>query len=168
MLLITPINGLGAPGLGAANASVEQLQRALVNLAVATGRPAINPGKVSGTIDDATMIALGAAIGLLSEELPNYVYLPLQATLLVGVTNATAKQYVTQYAPQITVAINTAAVKFKTSTPAPTAGTVITQPAPVQPSLFDKLFPVGWYTRPSWGWLILAAGGFATYKLVTK
>lgn len=155
--------GLRGPAFLAGSASVEQLQQALTNLAIATGRPAINPGKVTGVVDDQTMVAINAGMGLLTEELPNWLFLALQAAMIVGATSSTAKKYVEQYAAQLTIAANTAAVKFKTTTPVvPT--TFVAQPT----GLFATLFPVGWYTRPSWGWLVVGGALFGGYKLLTK
>jgi hypothetical protein len=160
MLMIngSPAHGLSAPITLAGTPSVEQLQRALINLAIATNRPAINPGSVSGTVDDATMAAINAAIGILTEELPTWLYLGLQAAMLAGSMTAAAKKYVEQYAAQLTIAANTAAVKYKTAAP-------IT-PATLPPTgLWATLFPSGWYTRPSLGWLIVLGASFAAYKL---
>lgn len=163
MLMIngSPALGHSIPVTLAGSPSVEQLQRALTNLAIATNRPAINPGVVSGVVDDNTMVAVNAALGILTEELPSWLYLALQTAMIAGSTTTAAKKAVEQYAAQLTIAANTAAVKFKTTMPpAP--------PVPVSSSIFDKLFPTGWYTRPSWGWAIVLLGLFGGYKLLKK
>lgn len=133
---------------------IEGLQRALINLSVATQRPSINT-KITGTIDDATMVAISEALGLLTQELPTWLYLGLQGVLIVGATNATAKKYVGEYATQLTLAINAAAAKFKVNPPTPTAPT---PPAAV------GFFAPGWYKTPL-GIILIAAGAFAGYKI---
>lgn len=140
-------------------AIIETFQRALANLATATNRPGANPGKVTGVVDDATMVAFSAAINLFGEELPDTLYLVLQAAMAGGATSSAAKGFVTKYAAPLTIAINTAAVKYKA---APETAIV---PTPA-PGPFDALFPAGWYTRPSLGWLVVGAGAFAIYKLL--
>ena len=143
------------------NAAVEGLQKALVNLAQATQRPAINPGPVDGIVGSQTMAAVSAALGLLSEELPNWLYLALQTAMIAGANTSQAKQFVTSYAPQLTIAANTAAVKFKTAAP-------VVQPAatPANTGFLSTIFPPGWYKRPSLGWVIVGIGAFAGYKLI--
>jgi hypothetical protein len=151
-----PINGtVSLGGYLAGDANVENLQRALINLAQATQRPAINPGRVSGIVDDPTMTAVQAAVGLLSEELPTWAYLGLQAALATGATTSTAKNFVTQYAAQLTVAMNTAAVKFKVN--APQGGGMI----PMGPQGF---FVPGWYKTPA-GMVLIGIAAFVIYKL---
>jgi hypothetical protein len=146
-----PITLMGSP-------AVETMQRALVNLAIATNRPQINPGTVTGVVDDNTMVAINSGMGILTEDLPSWLYLSLQAAMLAGSTTAAAKKAVEQYAAQITIAANTAAVKYKTTMPPPA-------PITTTGSIFDSLFPTGWYARPSLGWLIVLGGGFGAYKL---
>ena len=153
----TFLDGAGLNG----NASIESLQRALLNLSIATQRPAINPGPIDGVVGGQTMAAVNAALGLLTEELPSWLYLALQAAMMVGADTAQAKQYVAQYAPQLTIAANTAAVKYKTAGPAPTAPAMV----PAETGFFSTLFPTGWYKRPSLGWVLIGIGGLAFYKL---
>lgn len=159
MLMIngSPALGRSVPITLAGSPSVEQLQRSLVNLAIATNRPQINPGTVSGTVDDPTMVAINAALGILTEDLPSWLYLGLQTAMIAGSTTAAAKKYVEQYAAQLTIAANTAAVKYKTTAPLPMPTTT--------GSIFDSLFPMGWYSRPSLGWLVVLGVGFGGYKL---
>jgi len=167
MLMVNPTHGLRGPsflnGLNAANASIETLQRALTNLAISSGRPAINPGPINGVLNDSTMVAVSAAHGIITEQLPSWMYLALQAAMMVGATNSTAKSYVTQYAPQLTIAINTAAVKYKQQQPS--SNVMIYQPAATQPQgVFAALFPVDWYKKPTWGLALALIGAFGFYK----
>lgn len=134
---------------------IETLQRALTNLATATQRPAIT-AKVTGVIDDATMAAISEGLGLLTQELPSWLYMGLQGVMLVGATNATAKKYVGQYATQLTLAANAAAVKFKAQTP------VVT---PAATSTVVGFFAPGWYKTPI-GIGLIAVTAFIGYKLI--
>lgn len=161
MLNGTPALGRSVPITLAGSPAVETLQRSLVNLAIATNRPQINPGQITGVVDDNTMVAINSAMGILTEDLPSWIYLALQTAMIAGSTTAAAKKAVEQYAAQLTIAANTAAVKYRTA-PLPAA------PVPITASIFDSLFPVGWYTRPSWGWLIVLGGLFGAYKLFKK
>lgn len=131
---------------------IETLQRALINLSVATQRPAINT-KITGVVDDETMTAINAALGLLTEQLPTWLYLALQGLMVTGATSATAKKYVGEYATQLALAANTATAKYKVSPPVPTT-------PPVQAGFFAP----GWYKTPL-GVLLIAVVGFAGYKL---
>ena len=139
-------------------AIVETFQRALANLAIATARPTINPGPVTGVLNDSTMVAFSAAIGVVAEELPDWLYLLLQAAMAGGATSTAAKNFVTKYAAPLTIALNTAAVKYK-------AAPVVTIVQPT-PGPLDTLFAPGWYTRPSLGLLVVGVGAFAIYKLL--
>ena len=147
MMIQRPIQLLGT-------SEIENLQRALINLSVATQRPAINT-KITGTIDDETMTAVSASLGLLTEQLPSWLYLGLQAAMIVGATNSTAKKYVGDYATQLTLAVNAAAVKFR-------ANPTMTLPTVMQPSGF---FPAGWYKTPL-GIVAIAVGLFVGYKIL--
>lgn len=159
-MLLTTTQSRGMFGLAdmAGSANVQQLQQALVNLAIATNRPAINPGVVNGEVNDQTVIAVSSAMGLITEELPNSIYLILQAALLVGSATTQAKKYVEQYAPQLTIAANTAALKYKQQ---PVVPTVTYQPPT---SFFGNLFAPGWYKTPV-GIGIIGIGAFIVYKL---
>lgn len=158
-MLLTTTQSRGMFGLAdmAGTANVQQLQQALVNLAIATNRPAINPGAVTGTMNDQTIVAVSSALSLIVEELPNSIYVILQTALLVGSATTQAKKYVEQYAPQITIAANAAALKFKQQPVAP--------PVPYQaPSFFGDLFAPGWYKTPI-GIGIIGVSAFIVYKL---
>lgn len=144
--------GSEAQLLGASE--IENLQRALINLSAATQRPAITT-KVTGVIDDATMTAVSAALGLLTEELPSWLYLGLQGVMLVGATNASAKKYVGNYATQLTLAANTASVKYK-----------VTPPVPAMPPAASGPFASGWYKTPL-GIVLIVGVAFVGYKILS-
>lgn len=127
---------------------IENLQRALNNLGVAVQQPAITC-KVTGTLDNQTMTAISASIGHLTKELPSWLFLGLQGAMAFGAASDTAKKYIGQYATQLTVAVNTAAVRFKT-TPPPFV------PASVQAGFFAP----GWHKTPLG--LALIVGGLIT------
>lgn len=133
---------------------IETLQRSLINLSVATARPAINC-KITGIMDDQTMVALSSAVGLLSEELPSWAYLGLQAVMAGGSTSSTAKKYAGEYASQLAIACNTAAIKFKATPTAPV----------VAPTTTVGFFAPGWYKTP-FGLLLIAGVAFLGYKFI--
>lgn len=163
---------LGSPLTLMGSGEVENLQRALTNLAVATGRPASNPGPITGEVTDATMTALASSIGLLTESLPAEVYLPLQGAFAFGATSATAKKIVGQYATQLTVACNTAAVKFKNNTgsapgktiTAGNSGTIL-MPSTGPMASISQFFAPGWYKTP-FGLLLIAGSAYLTYRFL--
>lgn len=133
--------------------SVQTLQQSLANLAIATNRPGINPGPINGEVGPATMAAIVQGLGLLSEQLPSWLYLALQGALAVGSNTATAKTFVTSYATQLAIAANTAAVKYKTTPAAATTPTVV------------GFFAPGWYKTPI-GMAILAVVALLGYKFI--
>lgn len=160
MLMMQPTQG---GHLFGGDPNVESLQRALTNLAIASGRPAINPGAISGTLNDATMAAVSASLGFITEELPSWLYVALQAALVLGSTTSQAKTAVTKYAGQLAMAANAAAAKMH-----PAGGIdVAYQPPPtvVQPmtSTFSPFAP-GWYKTP-FGIALILLVGFGVYKL---
>lgn len=154
--MLIPVVLSGPPAHLMGTAAIEQLQRALKALADVRKRPAIDPGPITGDMNDSTMVALNAALGILSEELPSYVYMGLQAAFIAGGTTSYAKNLVVQYAPQITIALNTATTKYKQSHPA--TSPVVTDPMPVATSTWD-----GWYKKP-WGIALILVGAFGIYK----
>jgi hypothetical protein len=133
---------------------IENLQRALINLGVATQRPAVTC-KITGIMDDATMMAINAGLGLLTEELPNWLYVGVQGVMIFGSTNATAKKYTGEYATQIAMAANAAAVKFKVNPPVPVV-------VPLAPTVVGFFAP-GWYKTPL-GLLLIGAALLVGYK----
>lgn len=150
-----PVELMGPLGAGT-KADIENLQTALRNLSMATQRPDINPGPANtGVIDGATMSAVVASMGLLSEHMPTWAYLALQAGLIAGTATNKAKEIVGTYATQLTIAANTAAVKFRK--PPPTTAVV--------PYPGAGFFAPGWYKTPM-GIGLIALVGFVVYKLV--
>jgi len=147
MLLPVTLRGL------AGSADVENLQRALANLAIATNRPQINPGNADGVVGDRTVSAVIAGMDLMTEHLPTWAFLAIQAGLAAGAMTSQAKGIVTQFAAPLTVAANTAAQKFKVN---PTGGALI--PAN------QGFFAPGWYKTPA-GIALLIIVGFVGYKL---
>lgn len=145
--LMGPLRG----GLGG-KAEVEGLQTSLRNLAVATQRPDIDPGPITGVVDARTVTAVVAAQSLLSKELPSWAFLALQAALAAGAMTSIAKEGVEKAAIPLTIAANTAAVKYK-----------------VNPALYPMptttgFFVPGWWKTP-FGIALLAAVGLVGYKL---
>lgn len=173
MLLANPsghsigvINGLGlmrgqmqGHGIGLSGTSeIQALQTALTNLATATGRPQINPGKVDGVVGTGTVMAVIAATDLLSEQLPTWAFLTLKAATAGAAVSKTvtaeAKKGIETLAVPLTIAANTAAVKFK-------------QTPVVVPVASSGFFGPGWYkTVP--GMLLIAGVAFVGYKLLLK
>lgn len=132
-------------------AEVKSLQTALKNLSVATQRPDIDPGTIDGTVGAQTVQSVIAAQTLLSAELPSWAFVALQAALAAGAMTSKAKEAVAAAAVPLTVAANTAAVKFKKPT------------LPV-PAGIASFFGPGWYKTP-FGMLLIAGGVFVGWKL---
>lgn len=105
-------------GLGG-TAEITKLQQALVNLAQSTNKPQLNPGRVDGVLDDATMACVASALSYAANELPSQLSSVVQLALIGGSATSTAKNYVGQYASQLSVAFNAAAVKYRTAPPPP-------------------------------------------------
>lgn len=156
----TPLSTLGRPNPLAGSASVSTLQTALLNLAMVTGRPAISPGVASGTVDTATMASIAAASGLITAELPSWLAIAMEVAMVAGSGTTTAKKFVEDHATEFTIAVNTAAAKYKATGIIPTVLPTTT------PGLWDTIFPVGWYSMPSLGWLVVLGAGFGAYKLL--
>lgn len=156
--MLMPVVLSGPPAHLMGSAQIQQLQQALKNLAIATQRPVIDPGPVTGDLNDQTMVSISSAMDLLTEQLPSWAFLGIQGAMLLGATTTQAKSIVTQYAPQLTVACNAAAVKFKVNPTAP-----VPTPA-AQPSMLAQLFAPGWYKQP-WGIALILVGAFGFYKI---
>ncbi len=128
---------------------VAALQQALVGLAQATGRPQINPGQIDGTVGAQTVQAVIAGTDLMSEHLPTWAFLSLKAGMIgasmVGGAGGAAASTITTLAAPLTIAANTAAVKFRQN---PTMG----------------MFGAAWWTSPT-GLLVIAGLAFVGYKL---
>lgn len=128
------------------DAGVQQMQQALVTLALKSNRPNIRPDVTNGILTDGTMNAVVAGMDLFTNALPATEYLALQAALLIGATTDTAKSMVLQYAPDIASAALGASL---TVTPATTA---------------PPIFSLAWFETPL-GLGILILGGILGYKL---
>ena len=146
----------GPPAHLQGSAAVEQLQRALQNLARATRQPAIDPRQITGFVDDMTVTNVDAALSFMtSKELPSFIYLALQGALQSG-SLAYAKQIIEQYASQLTIAANKVSMQRIAKT------VIIRDPMQLQGSL--GAFFEGWYKKP-WGILLIALGAFGVYKI---
>ena len=134
----------------AGTAEIVKLQQSLANLAQSTQRPEFSPGRTDGVLDDATVAAVASAFSVVANELPSWLATSLQLALIGGSATQVAKNYISQYAAQLAVAFNTAAVKYKT-TPVPAAiPTAIAMP---------------WY-QTWWGIGGLIVGGLIVLKYV--
>lgn len=149
------IQGLGRSGHSwlsglQGTAEVSGLQTALTNLAIATGRPAINPGKVDGVVGAPTVMAVIAASDLLSQQLGTTTFLALKAAIaaatLSSQADAAAITGITALAGPLTVACNTLAIKYKQN-----------------PALVASLTP--WYQTPI-GIGVLILGAIVGYKVL--
>lgn len=138
-------------GLGG-TAEITKLQQSLVNLAQATNRPQFNPGRIDGVLDDATMIAVSAAFSVAANELPSQLSTVVQLALIGGSATTTAKNYIGQYATQLAVAFNAAALKYKQA-----AVPAVPMPMP------SGTAP--WYTT-WWGIGGMIVGGLVVLKFV--
>lgn len=136
----------------AGSAENQALQQALVGLATATNRPQINPGKVDGVINTQTVMAVIAATDLLSESLPSWAFLSLKAATASAAASKTATTQAVKgieaLAGPLTIAVQTAAVKFKQN-PA------LIPVAPVEP----------WYKTPI-GMIAIGVGLLVGYKVL--
>lgn len=138
----------------AGSAEIVKLQQSLINLAQATGHPEFNPGRADGVMDDATIVSVAAAFSIAANELPSWLATAMQLALIGGSATSTAKNYVSQYATQLSVAFNAAAIKYRTKPgiPGTTPGTVIATATP-------------WYTT-WWGIGGIVVGGLIALKFV--
>ncbi len=130
---------------------IKALQVALKNLSIATQRADIDPGPADGEVNNQTVQSVIAAQTLLSSQLSSWEFISLQAALAVGSMTTQAKSAVAAAAPALTVAANTAAVKYRTA-------------GPMMPSPFGSFFGPGWYFTPM-GMLLIAATAFVGWKL---
>lgn len=135
----------------AGSAEIIKLQQSLANLAVATGRPEFAPGRTDGVLDDATMAGVAAAVSVAANELPSWLATALQIALVGGAATQTAKNYVSQYAAQLSVAFNTAAVKYKKA------------PVPVAPT--PAVFVTPWF-KTWWGITGIVVGGLFVLRFI--
>jgi hypothetical protein len=105
-------------GLGVAtNPAISELQQALLALARASGDARLNPGVISGTLDDATMIALSIGLGIAirktaDRSIPSEIVTLLQYTAMTD----WAKQRTTEYATTISRVLRSAVIAYTTGT----------------------------------------------------
>lgn len=102
-------------GLGASAASITELQTALVGLAQASGRPAINPGPANGQLTDATMMALAAGLSAAAMKIPKSdVASAISIALTLGATTSYAKDAVDAAADQLVLVVRAATIAYAT------------------------------------------------------
>lgn len=129
---------------------ISQLQTALANLAAQVPNPAFHPGPATGAMNDATMVALSNALGLITKELPDFLQVTISAAMIGGATTSTAKNFVSKEAARFAIAANAAAQKYRgTGAAAPGMIAVVEPP---------------WYQTP-FGIVAILAGVFIGYKL---
>jgi hypothetical protein len=121
---------LGATAAPPANPAISELQTALVGLAQAAGDPRLNPGAVTGTLNDATMIALSIGLGIAIRKtadasIPSYIATSLQYTALTE----KARQYTTEYAAKLTGLIRAATIAYTTGSLSPNKPPTSTTPS---------------------------------------
>jgi len=104
-------------GLGDANADISQLQTALKELARVTGRAGIDPGEATGIMNDATMRGIASAGSLITDELPSWLYVSLQAALFAGSSSSFAQKQVTSFAHPIAAAVELATARYVSKHP---------------------------------------------------
>ena len=133
---------LGATAAPPANPAISELQTALVGLAQAAGDPRLNPGAVTGTLNDATMIALSIGLGIAIRKtadasIPSYIATALQYTALTE----KARQYTTEYAAKLTGLIRAATIAYTTGSLSPNRPPLPNTP-PSPKLFFQDLQPV--------------------------
>jgi hypothetical protein len=124
--------------------NITALQNSLNNLGIKTMHPEVHCTP-TGVVDDQTVAAVVAGLGLLSDQLPTWAYLSIQAALTLGSATDEAKSIVKDYAPQLTIAANTAAAKFGV------------------PGMMAR--PTPWYMTPL-GLLVILGSAYVLYKYV--
>lgn len=88
----------------ASSADITALQNSLVQLAIASNRPSVNPGTITGVLNDQTMAALAAGFDLLAGQLPWYAHYSLEAAFVLGAGTDTARAAVGSYSTELTIA----------------------------------------------------------------
>ena len=132
------------------DSGVAALQQALARLAVASGRPEINPGPATGVMNVQTMVAVASSFDIVGAELPWYGRYSLQGVLLLGASTDMARTQVTNYAQQLAIAADAAALKVRPKT-----------------SGLPFNIPVDWYTTPE-GLAFIVLAGFVGYRMFFK
>lgn len=139
MLFSTNAAGQRSPlqltGFAGGNGSIEQLQQALVGLARVTGRPAINPGNITGTVNESTMRSLMSILDMLSTYLAPESFNAVSNAFQLGTSSSQARTTVAQNAQALTMAVKACVTRFAASPrPAGIAGAPLQflGPAPIQ------------------------------------
>lgn len=118
MLFSTAANGQRSPlqltGFAGGNGSIEQLQQAITGLSRVVRRPALNPGIVTGTINDATMRALMSSMDLLGHYMSTESFNAVQEAFGLGLTSSQARTTIAQNATQLTMAAKTCIAQYAT------------------------------------------------------
>lgn len=116
MIRFTPLaSPYGLTGLGATAAEITDLQKSLIDLAKASGRPNIHPGTVNGILTDSTMLAVAAGLQAAAQKIPkNTVASTISIALALGATSAQAKTAVSASAAQLTLIIRGATAAYAT------------------------------------------------------
>jgi hypothetical protein len=130
--------------LGAAtNPAISGLQQALLALARASGDARLNPGLISGELNDATMIALSVGLDLAIRKTGD-MSVPASIALLIQVSALTdeAKQRATAYAPTLTRVLQAAVVAYTTGTLDPNRPPTNTTPSNLPQVDLSQLVPV--------------------------
>ena len=139
---------LSLSGFGAATdpTQIVGLQTSLANLAIATQNSLLDPGPITGTLTDGTMLALALAMTMIAPQLPGLPRAALDLALLAGSTTTLAKNATGQYAPQLTAAIN--------ATTSDLIASQVQATTPVDTGFFQP----GWYLQP-YGIAVLVGAG---------
>jgi hypothetical protein len=163
------ISSRGIAGLGAASPAITALQNALVALAQASGRPAINPGQVDGVLGPNTMNALAAGLQVAADKIPkDSVVTAVTFALALGSTSSQAIATVNTYAPQLTILIKTATAAYATGVLkpalAPVTDLLMMLPGTSAGAALPVLTPTPWY-KTWWGIGAIAVGAIVAYKV---
>jgi len=164
---------LGDHQLGAASAAIQSLQTALVGLAQASGRPAINPGPVDGILGDKTMLAVAAGLQAASERIPkDTAATVVSAALVFGATTSQAKTAVTTYASQLTVIIKAATAAYATGlikNPSQfPIQTFAAQPSALPGAGAGSILGTGPWYKTWWGMGAIVVGAFFVYRFLAE
>lgn len=118
MLFSTNAVGQRSPlqltGFAGGNGSIEQMQQALTGLSRVVRRPAMNPGFVTGTINDATMRALMGSMDLLGPYMSAESYAAVQDAFTLGMSSSQARTTIAQNATALTMAIKSCIAQYST------------------------------------------------------
>lgn len=119
MLFSTNAAGQRSPlqltGFAGGNGSIEQLQQALVGLARVTGRPTINPGIITGTVNEPTMRSLMSILDMLSSYLAPESFNAVSNAFQLGTSSSQARTTIAQNAQALTMAVKSCVARLATS-----------------------------------------------------